>query len=391
MKNIINFGLLISLLLGCVGTDIQGEQDEVLRITESSSTLRETETFQFKSEYIDGLAQSAAVAVSWNSSNSSIVAINDEGLATAIGVGIAELSVHFESLSDVFSVEVLPSKEAITISNFVNIIDVGNSMEFEAVYLDFNGQATVPDDKVWSSSDPSIISVKGIAEGKGTVTAHTAGTVMITVQAGNVMNSVIVESTAEIIMIPEEVRITKFTSTMNVGDDFTFEAIYFNTSGLPDESVQITWSSSDNSVISISSNGIATSEMAGMSTIIASSGSVMNNVTVESVTAQSQERTVTLQGVSGYDISGMGTLKIVNGSVTLELEGVKLDGPGPYFYLSNSSNNVNNGLNLGKSTAGSVNINVSSVNSEVTLNQYDYVAVWCEPFGIMLGIGELSQ
>ena len=80
MKNIINFGLLISLLLGCVGTDIQGEQDEVLRITESSSTLRETETFQFKSEYIDGLAQSAAVAVSWNSSNSSIVAINDEVL-----------------------------------------------------------------------------------------------------------------------------------------------------------------------------------------------------------------------------------------------------------------------------------------------------------------------
>ena len=71
-------------------------------------------------------------------------------------------------------------------------------------------------------------------------------------------------------------------------------------------------------------------------------------------------------------------------------------GLGPYFYLTNSTTNIANGLNLGDAgTSGSYEINVSQIAADagvmVDLFSYDVLMVWYEPFGVRLGFGSFDN
>ncbi|MFY0651723.1 MAG: DM13 domain-containing protein [Cyclobacteriaceae bacterium] len=380
--------VLIAFLNACIGTDYETEVNAVLRINSSTSSMRVSGSFQFDFEYTNRLAQMENIAATWQSSNTSVITIDGNGNATAIAEGTATITVGFDGLEDTQSVEVLPSKESISISTFVSVLPVGNSTQFEYVYLDLEGQTATPESAVWSSSDPSTLSI----DQQGNVTALKSGTVSISIESGAVTDEVSVECTSTVIMVDEEIRITMFTNSMELDANFTFEASFYNTSGEPDGSVPISWESSNPSVISISSAGLATANEVGTVNLIASSGSITESVQVEVLAPNVSERIVVLDSHgSGYIVEGEGVLKVVDGEVFLDIKGVKVEGPGPYLYLSNSSSNVNGGLNLGPVGNGDVLINVSAKDSEVDLATYDYVVVWCQPFGVLFGYGRLSD
>ncbi|MDP4680822.1 MAG: DM13 domain-containing protein [Cyclobacteriaceae bacterium] len=192
-------------------------------------------------------------------------------------------------------------------------------------------------------------------------------------------------------MVYEKVLITDFTNSIILGSTYDFKASFFNTSGLPDSSIPIVWTSSDNSILSINYNGLATAEGIGKATITVTANMISTSVEVEVPQPSTDERIALLEGKSGYKISGSGVIKLMNREVILNFTEVKVEGPGPYFYLSNSQSNVNGGVKLGISKDGSSFFNVSQIKQGSTLGDYKYIIVWCEPFGVTLGFGVLGE
>jgi uncharacterized protein YjdB len=250
-----------------------------------------------------------------------------------------------------------------------------------------DGQATTPSEKIWASSVPSVLTV----DQQGNVSALSVGTAEISVTSGNVTNTLSVESTESSIVVEEEVRITNFTNSIQSGETYTFEASFFTTSGLPDSNVNIIWSSSDSNIVSIDENGVAKAEAVGKAVITATANMVSMSIEVEVPEQTTDERVAQLEGVGGYDISGTGVLKLVEEKVVFDFTNVKVEGPGPYFYLSNSKANVNGGVKLGIAKAGASSFNISALKQGSALGDYEYVVVWCEPFGVTLGFGLLSE
>ena len=388
--------LFISFLFitGCVQTDFEPEIDPILKISSKiPSSIVENETFTFSANYFNTRGRKQDVAIVWESKNPEVIRIDANlGKVLALKAGTAAISVSFDGVKDnTKEIEVLPSKERIEIFSFRKKLQIGNSVQFRARYLDLKGVPKMSEKRMWSSSAPLILSV----DDEGNVSALTIGTSQISVSVGNVSHSVMVESfeeEQEEENIPEQITIIDFKPVLNVEETYTLVAQFFDTSGVLSTTTTIHWSSTNEAVVSIDQNGVATAKSVGMATIKASAGLQPVESEMEVTVIQPSERQVNLQGNGGYNISGTGVLrKNSEGNLILELKGVVVSGPGPYFYLSNHSKNINNGINLGKSSNGDFEFDITSIDPNATINSYDYLVVWCKPYGITLGFGQFDN
>ncbi|MFT4786858.1 MAG: hypothetical protein ACI9I8_001990, partial [Cellvibrionaceae bacterium] len=159
---------------------------------------------------------------------------------------------------------------------------------------------------------------------------------------------------------------------------------------------EVVWTVSNSAFAGINEAGQLVGLSEGTVDLAASLGALQDQVTLNitaSETKSSQTlRTGTLQGVGGYDITG--DFKIyqdsLTGKVLLEFIEASIDNstPGPYYYLSNTTNSVNGGLSLGPAGSGN---SIYELDEGVTVNTYDAVVVWCEPFGVTLGFGDFDE
>ncbi|MBC6411214.1 MAG: Ig-like domain-containing protein [Ekhidna sp.] len=382
--------LLPLVLVGCIRTDLEDPLTPTLRIDNAVSEIefRVSGTYPLSAIYTDDTGEPAEVQISWVSSDDKILSLNEKGLATANAEGTATITASYDGLEDTEVIEVLASREMISISG-LSTIRVGNSVLFTANYLDLNGQTTTMSPE-WSSSNKTIATVD---EG-GRVTAVAEGMVDITASFGNASSTVTIKVVNESVMMDPEIQITKFASFMEVGEQFTFEASYINTSGVVDGMAAITWSSSSPAVLSIDKNdGAATANAEGTATITAAYQSISSTVDVTVEASAVTERSGSLMG-TGYSIEGDFVLsKNEDGDVILTITNYKPDGPGPFFYLSNINEQKRvDGINLGKAkTRGNITINVSDIDSNVELFTYNYLIVWCDPFNTRLGFGEFNN
>ncbi len=94
-------------------------------------------------------------------------------------------------------------------------------------------------------------------------------------------------------------------------------------------------------------------------------------------------------GANGH--SGSGTAKIVQdgGQYRLELgSNFKVSGASNSdVYLTSGTNGIANGLNLGNLRSGSGAQSYSMPNDG---SRFRYVLIWCRPFTIPIGLGELK-
>ncbi len=100
-------------------------------------------------------------------------------------------------------------------------------------------------------------------------------------------------------------------------------------------------------------------------------------------------RTAAMSGANGH--SGSGTAKIVQDGGQYRLEfssSFKVGGASNSdVYLTNSTNGIGNGLNLGNLRSGSGAQSYSMPNAG---GGFRYVLIWCRPFTIPIGVGELK-
>lgn len=92
---------------------------------------------------------------------------------------------------------------------------------------------------------------------------------------------------------------------------------------------------------------------------------------------------------TSYDVEGKALLIKVDNKYILRLEDFESEsGPGLYVYLSTSRND-NDIINLGKLKATKGNLNYD-VPSNTNFDKYNYVLIWCEPFGVLFGSASLA-
>lgn len=200
--------------------------------------------------------------------------------------------------------------------------------------------------------------------------------------------------------VDESLRITAQATSIAVGETYQFEARFTNTIGNTEEG-RVVWRSSDESILAITADGLATAVIAGSVVVSAEAtledGSLLKeemDVEVSMVTVAVEtptSRSGVIATTTFYDLEGDFTLNEINGGVSLEIaDNYKATDalPGLYVYLTNNPNSINDALEIGEVTVfeGAHTYELAGVN----LTDYDYVLYFCKPFRVKVGDGAIN-
>ena len=192
----------------------------------------------------------------------------------------------------------------------------------------------------------------------------------------------------------EMIIIENIIDTLKVGDQHQFKARYLNNVGI-ETPANFNWSSSDDAVISIEDNGMATAHQTGSVTLTVDAEGISESIEVAAGNKTSEaanERTANLVTVSSYPLSGTATLKKGDNGLILQFSdnfNTTSALPGLYVYLTNNVNTLNGALEVGKVTAfnGSQSYVITATSD---LFEYNFVLFYCKPFVVPVGNGKLN-
>ena len=152
----------------------------------------------------------------------------------------------------------------------------------------------------WTSSNPEVATV----DSNGTVTALTLGVTAITVSAMDLENNKLLSATCTIEVRDSAIRFENNSVSMYVGDSAELKVI---TSGNLSELV---WTSSDDEVASVGSNGTITALSVGKATITVSATDTSNKVISATCAIHVSKRLYTL--IYSYGTNSTATVKGLN-------------------------------------------------------------------------------
>ncbi len=196
-------------------------------------------------------------------------------------------------------------------------------------------------------------------------------------------------------MFETELRIVTEVEALKVGETTTLSILYFNETG---EQVVVSpiWTSTDSDILDVSNDGLVTAVSMGSAYIKASFENLTDSVMIaagdETVLTETS-RKGTFKGRNNYTVAGDFTLAPNNdGDLVLSFGSnfTASNGPGLFVYLSNSDNSVSGGIELGalKSNSGEQSY---TLPMGTELNSYDFVIIYCKPFGVPFGYGKFEE
>ncbi len=213
-------------------------------------------------------------AVAWSSSNSSVVDVDSNGLATGASIGVASVFAVIEDIgapANIVTVTDVPIA-TVEISPPPPSIPEGGHHQFAAIAKDSNGDELDGRNFTWSTSHPLIASVSNT----GLVVGVAAGSAWIKVSSEGKADSVQVEiSTVPV----ASVEMNPASAALFVDSIRPFEAIPRDGGGLPLVR-PIEWESSDSLIATVSATGLVTAKAPGEVTITATAGEVPGEATV---------------------------------------------------------------------------------------------------------------
>ncbi len=203
--------------------------------------------------------------------------------------------------------------------------------------------------------------------------------------------------------VNERISIDNPISEIQVNDSYQLEVTFFNNIGQP-ETISLNWSSSDESIATVSAQGLLTAIALGDVVISISAtltdGTVIEESQMISVLAQvdNNDNLITKSGVivttSSYVLTGDFTISEIQNSQNLDLQiaenyQASSSLPGLYLYLSNNPNSINGALEVGPVSI--FNGAHSYELENVGINEYQYLLYWCKPFSVKVGDGEITD
>ena len=341
----------------------------------SSVPLGDNEQFTAIGSFSDGTKMNITSAVTWSSSATNIASVSnttgENGIVMPIAVGVTNITA---SLNGVIS----QPAYALTVSNaaLTSIIVTASSLalplpltqQFVAtgVYSDSTTRV-ITNSVSWSSSDTGFATINpaGVAQSIG------LGTTNIMASSG-ALNSASIPLT----IIPAAlsfITVTGVYSTTGINVNQPFTAIGHYTNGsTSDITSLVTWSSSNNGVLSVNGSGYASSVSTGSATITASlnglsgtsSAVTVNNTTIAVLVVTPATATMNL----GSTQQLTATATYSDGAVYNVTTGVTWSGGGAFINVVSgtgiataiSAGVANITATLGSTTSSAVAVTVSS-------------------------------
>ena len=199
--------------------------------------------------------------VVWSTSDESIARVNRKGGVTGVKGGEAVITATSvdSGKSASCKVTVRQSPEEITLNKREITLNAGTSETLTATVLPENTHNKAV---TWSTTDAAVATV----DKDGKVTSHKVGECKVIAKSAD--GKVVAECLVRVFVLAEKVELNSTLVTMQKGQTFTFKAKV-----LPETASEkgITWSSSDDSVVSVDKNGKITTLKTGTAIIRAAS------------------------------------------------------------------------------------------------------------------------
>ena len=257
-------------------------------LSETSLTLKEGESYTLTATVTP--ADATERTVTWKSGNPDVATVSDEGKIEAVHTGTCIITASAggkvsECMITVTSETI--AVEQITLSATSLSLKLGDSRTLTATVI----PSDATDSQVtWSSSDPSVATVSD----QGEVTAVRAGNCTITATAGGKSATCTVTVSTQEIPV-ERITLSSTSLSLKEGDSHRLTATV-TPSDATDS--QVTWSSSDPSVATVSDQGEVTAVRAGNCTITATAGGKSATCTVTVSTQEIPVERITLSSTS---------------------------------------------------------------------------------------------
>lgn len=305
-----------------------------LSLNMTNKTLYVNETLQLTATIIPNVASNKSV--SWTSSDSSVATVDNNGLVTAIATGTAVIKVTTtdgSNLSASCNVTVRQLATSITLDETEATIYTGNTLQLTATVL----PSTTSNPSVnWSSSNTSVATVSST----GLVTAKSTGEAVITAKTADGSN-LSAKCNVTVKRLATSISLNKSSATLYLDQTIQLTATV-SPNNATDKSV--IWSSSDNSIATVTSTGLVTAIAPGEAVITATTadGSDLSATCV--VTVKAYVTSLTLDQSEATILEGD----------TITLTPTILPGYATNQNLNWSSSNtsvvsVNNGVVVGRS------------------------------------------
>ena len=249
------------------------------------TALGTTKQFTATGVFSDDSVQNLTEQVDWSASDGSVASVSNtagsKGLATPAGIGATTVSAILDgvtgstdfTVTEAFlaSIQVTPANPSVPKGMTLQLAATG-------IYSDHSTQ-DLTKQVTWSSSAGSVASVSNAADSMGLATSFEMGSTAISATLDSVTGSTDLTVTSAALV---SIQVTPTNPGLAKGTtrQFTATGIYSDHS-TQDLTKQVTWSTSNTSVASVSnaagSNGLASALGVGSATISATLGAVSGN------------------------------------------------------------------------------------------------------------------
>lgn len=241
---------------------------KAITITGTTHSIKKGQTTQLGLTY-DPADTTDSVAATWTSSNTSVATVSKTGLVTALKDGSTTIKATVGNVSSTYDIAVKEVKLTGIKMEEKALIHKGDTKALTVEYT----PADTTDDKTvaWSSSDSTVASV----DNNGIVTAVKPGSAVITAKVGNYQATCAVTVDAPLKEIVPEKAIIDMVKKQTA--NIAYSVVPADTT----DSKDVTFTSSDETVAKVNSDGKVTAKKAGQATVtITGANGIKATVTV---------------------------------------------------------------------------------------------------------------
>lgn len=241
---------------------------KAITITGTTHSIKKGQTTQLGLTY-DPADTTDSVAATWTSSNTSVATVSKTGLVTALKDGSTTIKATVGNVSSTYDIAVKEVKLTGIKMEEKALIHKGDTKALTVEYT----PADTTDDKTvaWSSSDSTVASV----DNNGIVTAVKPGSAVITAKVGNYQAACAVTVDAPLKEIVPEKAIIDMVKKQTA--NIAYSVVPADTT----DSKDVTYTSSDETVATVNSDGKVTAKKAGPATVtITGANGIKATVTV---------------------------------------------------------------------------------------------------------------
>lgn len=251
--------------------------------------LGTTQAFTATGTFTDGSVQDLTAQATWASSDASVSTIANaadaKGVASSVGIGTTTITAELSGLTGwtsltvssatLASIDVTPSHPSAALGTTQAFVATGT-------YTDSSTQ-DLTSAVTWSTSDPAVATVSNAEDSRGLATTVAVGSTTIAATLGGTSGSTtLTVSAADLVVI----AVSPDVAELAQGTSQAFSALgLFSDGTKQDLTEQVTWSSSDDSIATVSgangSHGLVVGVGVGSVTISAAFAGVVGSATVE--------------------------------------------------------------------------------------------------------------